>query len=75
MTKEGWSGPLAEATDGMSVGVILDGIGYKSMQGLDNLMSDPGKQGRVPLNRLRGLAKAAPEENRRKIVGFMVGGL
>ena len=45
------------------------------MQGLDNLMSDPGKQGRVPLNRLRGLAKAAPEENRRKIVGFMVGGL
>lgn len=67
MRKENWTGPLADACEGMSVGAIMDALGYKSAVMVENLMRDEDAQRRIPVNRLNGLHAALNEAGKRII--------
>lgn len=70
--KDGWIGPLVEATDGMGVGAIADALGYSSIGMVENIMTDPEKQVDLKASRYRSLYQKAPIRNKPLIEKFFL---
>lgn len=69
--KEGWSGPLVDATAGMDAGVIAYGLGYMTMAHVNEIMASPEKQRDLKAGRYRHLYEIAPAENKKLIREFI----
>lgn len=70
--KQGWNGPLVDATKGMSAMAIGDALGYGSLVQLNNIMRDPARQVDLKASRYRRLYEKAPVRNKPMIEKFFL---
>ena len=70
--KQGWNGPLVDATKGMSVMAIGDALGYGSLVQLNKVMRDPARQVNLKASRYRSLYGKAPVRNKALIEKFFL---
>ncbi len=68
--KNGWSGPLPEACEGMSKEAIAAAMGCTVVT-VNNYMTDAEKQLTIPLNMVAALHRAAPPRNKAQIEKFI----